>query len=224
MNPLTGIRTGRAAAALLSAGAAAQGLAFVHARWSLGLPWQPVALGTAIAALVVWHGWRARRLLSPHADMLLIMAAFGGLGMWVGDRLDHWIDPNAPLCPLHDARGPLALASSWMTWLMLVFAVPPSILWSRCLQPLRRRPLRLAMALLLDMGGMLAGMIAAHFWLGRAWALRIPPPELGMHLAMLSGMLGGMLPAMWVRDRLLAGPWPFAGGVRPHTAHAGTGD
>jgi len=53
------------------------------------------------------------------------------------------------------------------------------------------------------MGGMLGGMIAAHFWLGRAWALRIPPPELGMHLAMLAGMLAGMLPAMWVRDALL---------------------
>ncbi len=53
------------------------------------------------------------------------------------------------------------------------------------------------------MGGMLGGMIAAHFWLGRAWALRIPPPELGMHLAMLAGMLAGMLPAMWVRDWVL---------------------
>jgi hypothetical protein len=54
------------------------------------------------------------------------------------------------------------------------------------------------------MGGMMAGMIAAHFWLGRAWALRIPPPELGMHLAMLAGMLAGMLPAMWARDAVLA--------------------
>jgi ABC-type uncharacterized transport system permease subunit len=59
-------------------------------------------------------------------------------------------------------------------------------------------------ALVLDMGGMLAGMIAAHFWIGRAWALRLPPPGLGMHLAMLVGMLAGMLPAMWVRDAVLA--------------------
>jgi hypothetical protein len=184
--------------------AAAQGAAFAWQRWWLGMAWQPVLLGAALAALAVFFAWRARFLLSPHADMLIVMAAFGGFGMWLGDRVDHWIDPNAPLCPLHDARGAAALAASWMTWLMLVFAIPPSVAWSRCLQPLRRKPARLVFALALDMGGMLAGMIAAHFWLGRAWALRIPPPELGMHLAMLAGMLAGMLPAMWLRDAALA--------------------
>jgi hypothetical protein len=201
MEPRTPLlRLAPAALALL---VLAQGAPFAYARWSLGMAWQPVALGAAVAAVAVWFAWRARFLLSPHADMLLIMAAFGGFGMWLGDRVDHWIDPNAPLCPLHDARGAAALAGSWMTWLMLAFAIPPSVLWSRCLQPLRRRPTRLALALLLDMGGMLAGMIGAHFWFGRAWALRIPPPELGMHLAMLAGMLAGMLPAMWLRDALL---------------------
>lgn len=164
-----------------------------------------MALVTVLAALAVVSAWRARFLLSSHADMLLIMFAFGGFGMWLGDRVDHWLDPNAPLCPLHDARGLIALLQSWMTWLMLAFAIPPSILWSRCLQPLRRSPARLVFALALDMGGMLAGMIAFHFWLGRSWALRIPPPELGMHLAMLLGMLAGMLPAMWLRDAMLRG-------------------
>ncbi|MGC8761288.1 MAG: hypothetical protein ACP5UT_01690 [Bryobacteraceae bacterium] len=204
MNPTPRLPLERAAPVLLAAMTAAQGAPFVFARWSLGLPWQPVALGALLAVLVVWFAWRARFLLSAHADMLIIMAAFGGFGMWLGDRADHWLDAGAPLCPLHDARGVAALATSWMTWLMLAFAIPPSVLWSRCLQPLRSSPLRLSFALALDMGGMLAGMIAAHFWLGRAWALRIPPPELGMHLAMLTGMLAGMLPAMWLRDAALA--------------------
>ena len=183
----------------------AQGAPFVLERWSLGLPWPPVAFLTIVAALAVLSAWRSRFLLSSHSDMLLIMFAFGGFGMWLGGRVDHWFDPNAPLCPLHDARGIVALLQSWMTWLMLAFAIPPSILWSRCLQPLRRSPARLVFALALDMGGMLAGMVAAHFWIGRAWALRIPPPELGMHLAMLLGMLAGMLPAMWLRDAMLPG-------------------
>lgn len=190
-------------AVLLAGFVAAQGAAFAWQRWWLGMAWLPLLAATAVAALAVFFAWRARFLLSAHVDMLLAMAAFGGFGMWLGDRLDHWLDPNAPLCPLHDARGFLALLESWMTWLMLAFAIPPSILWSRCLQPLRRRPARLAFALALDMAGMLGGMIAAHFWVGRAWALRIPPPELGMHLAMLFGMLAGMLPAMWLRDALL---------------------
>ncbi len=194
------IRLAPALLALLTLG---QGAPFAAARWWLGLPWLPVALATVVAALAVVFAWRARFLLSSHSDMLLVMAAFGGFGMWLGDRVDHWLDPNAPLCPLHDARGVLALLDSWMTWLMLAFAIPPSILWSRSLQPLRRSPARLLLALALDMAGMLAGMIAAHFWLGRAWALRIPPPELGMHLAMLLGMLAGMIPAMWLRDALL---------------------
>lgn len=196
-------RSLRFAAPLLALFTLAQGAPFAWHRWFLGLPWLPVALATVLAALAAFFAWRARSMLSSHTDMLLIMFAFGGFGMWLGDRVDHWLDPNAPLCPLHDARGILALLESWMTWLMLAFAIPPSILWSRCLQPLRRSPARLALALALDMAGMLAGMITAHFWLGRSWALRIPPPELGMHLAMLLGMLAGMLPAMWLRDVLL---------------------
>ncbi|MCS7042157.1 MAG: hypothetical protein N2036_05550 [Bryobacteraceae bacterium] len=204
MSPPPRLPLERHAALLLAAMTAAQGAPFVYARWSLGMPWQPVALGTALAVLLAAAAWRARFLLSSHADMLLVMAAFGGFGMWLGGRMDHWMDPNAPICPLHDTRGVLALAGSWMAWLMLAFAIPPSILWSRCLQPLRSTPARLALALALDMAGMLGGMTAAHFWLGRLWAVRIPPPELGMHLAMLVGMLAGMLPAMWLRDALLA--------------------
>jgi hypothetical protein len=194
----------RVAALLLALFTAAQGAAFVYQRWWLGMGWLPVALATVVAVLAVYFAWRARLLLPAHADMLIVMAAFGGFGMWLGDRMDHWLDPHAPLCPLHDGRGPAALLGSWMTWLMLAFAVPPSVAWSRCLQPLRTSPVRLAFALILDMGGMMAGMIAAHLWLGRAWALRIPPPELGMHLAMLAGMFAGMLPAMWARDAVLS--------------------
>lgn len=200
---------------LLALFTVAQGAPFAYQRWWLGLAWEPVALGALLAAAAIYFAWRARFLLSSHADMLIVMAAFGGFGMWLGDRVDHWIDPNAPLCPLHDARGVLALAGSWMTWLMLAFAIPPSIAWSRCLQPLRGSPARLVFALVLDMGGMLAGMIAAHFWIGRAWALRLPPPELGMHLAMLVGMLAGMLPAMWARDAALAAWERRLAGVAP---------
>lgn len=86
---------------------------------------------------------------------------------------------------------------------MPAFAILPSILWSRCLQPLRRHPAALVLGLGLGAAGMLAGILAARFRLGRAWALRIPPAELGMLLAMLAGMLAGLTPALWLRSRAL---------------------
>jgi hypothetical protein len=95
-----------------------------------------------------------------------------------------------------------------MTWLMLLAAVPPGVAFSRCLAPIRRRPGWLTMAVLLDVAGMLAGMILA----ASAWTFplrRLTGSHFSAHqIAMLAGMLGGMLPAMLLRDwilRLFAG-------------------
>lgn len=90
-----------------------------------------------------------------------------------------------------------------MTGLMLLFAVPPAALWSRCLAPVRKRPGWLAFALLLDAAGMLAGMIVAASW----WTfplMRATGSHFSAHqVAMLAGMLGGMMVAMLLRDLLV---------------------
>lgn len=166
--------------------------------WSpAGFQWHLVSLA---AALAVYQAWMARDRLPAHLDMLLLMAAFGGLGMMVGT----WIDKGFPLVPPPPPAAPrppsLRPLATWMVWLMLLAAVPPSAFWSRCLEPVRRRPGWLAFALVLDVAGMLAGMILAASWWTRP-LMRLTGSHFSAHqLAMLAGMLGGMLPAMLLRD------------------------
>jgi hypothetical protein len=132
--------------------------------------------------------------------MLLLMGGFGGLGMMAG----NWIDLGFPMSSdavshhAHHQMGPL----SWMTALMLLFAVPPSIAFSRCLEP-ARRSLVVIPAVAIDVAGMLLGMFAAHHFWAMPLAHALGSHFAGMHLAMLGGMLVGMIPAMFLRDWML---------------------
>ncbi len=165
--------------------------------WSPGgFQWYMVS---ALAALAVYQAWMVREKLPAHLDMLLIMGALGGLGMMLG----FWIDkgyPLAPPPPSHAHTPSLRPLATWMTWLMLLFAVPAGAALSRCLAPARRRPGLLAFALLLDVAGMLAGMILAASWWTMPLARVTGSHFSAHHAAMVAGMLGGMLPAMLLRD------------------------
>lgn len=166
----------------LAIAVAAQGVVLWH--WGASAQYAVAGLAAAVTA---HQGWAVRRLLPPHADMLLIMLGFGGFGMLAGS----WVDSGFGRPLFCHAHGLV----SWMTLLMLAGSVPPGVAWSRCLDPLRSRPLRLAAAVLIDTAGMLAGM-----WL----AGRLLAAALGnSHVAMLAGMLAGMALAMPVRDMLV---------------------
>lgn len=149
----------------------------VPARWQF----QTVLLALAAAGLVceLWHN---RRYLSPHIDMLLLMAGFGGLGMAVG----NW--PFTAGLPACHADRPLAWAA--MSAGMLLAAYPVALRHARCL--LRARAVGvLVPTLILDASGMLLGMAAGHFL-----ATVLPIPRAALPLAGHGFMLGGMLLGM----------------------------
>ncbi len=169
--------------------------------WLTHLDARALLLG-AFLALATAAAWQARRYWSPHLDMILVMGALGGFGMLLGT----WADARfaASLagvpCPMHTrADGGLF---TWMTGLMLLFAVPPGAAWSRCLERYRPHRPAFAAAVALDTVGMLAGMIAFGLWFAEPFSLVVESATAGMHLAMLTGMLAGMAAAMPLRDRL----------------------
>jgi hypothetical protein len=166
--------------------------------WSPGgVQWYLVS---ALAALAAYQAWMARERLPAHFDMLLLMGALGGLGMMLGTWIDKGFPTVPPLPPAMPRAPSLRPVATWMTWLMLLFAVPPGALWSRCLAPVRRRPGWLAFALVVDAVGMVAGMILVASWWTRS-LMHLTGSHFSAHqLAMLVGMLAGMLPAMWLRD------------------------
>jgi hypothetical protein len=170
--------------------------------WRLAhLDARALALGLFSAA-AVYAGWRARRLWSPHLDMILVMGALGGFGMLLGTWADARFVPSLAgvACPMH-SRADAGLFT-WMTGLMLLAAVPPGAAWSRCLNRFRGHWPSFAAALAVDTAGMLAGMIAFGLWFAEPFALLAGSAAAGMHLAMLAGMLGGMAAAMPLRDWL----------------------
>lgn len=119
--------------------------------------------------------WQIRQLLPAHADMLLIMTAFGGFGMLLGGY-------GQPTC--HNSYAAQAG--------MLLASLPLSLRYARCLQVPGRFWL-----LAVDTIGMLLGME-----LGHRLASGVGP--WAMHLSMLSGMNLGMglrfaLPLRWLR-------------------------
>lgn len=169
--------------------------------WLAHLDARALLLG-AFLSLATAAAWQARRYWSPHLDMLLVMGALGGFGMLLGTWTDARFTSSlvGVPCSMHGrADGGLF---TWMTGLMLLFAIPPGVAWSRCL--LRYRPHRaaLAAAVALDTAGMLAGMIAFGLWFADPFSLLAASATAGMHLAMLTGMLAGMAAAMPLRDRL----------------------
>ena len=148
----------------------------VHLGLGLGSSIQYYAGAACIAALVMVL-WRSRACLNPHVDMLLIMLASGGLGMFVY--------PAHLACAMGSWR-----AYGWM----LLFGLAPAIPLARCLRAAFRRGY-LMWALSIDAGAMIGGMwLSSRIRGGHGeWA------ALTQHLEMLSGMTVGMLLGMWIR-------------------------
>jgi hypothetical protein len=153
-----------------------------------------------ILAVLSAQAWMVRRHLPAHADMLLLMLAWGGFGMLWGWQLDGAMQAAAH----HAGRGFYQGIFRWLNWmnvLMLVFAFPPSLWWARCLVPYRPFRWRLVWVLALDAVGMVLGMMAGGRLLGHPLAMALEAPVLAHHLAMLLGMLVGMALTMVMR------PW-----------------
>ncbi len=160
------------------------------------------------------QAWLVRRMLPAHADMLLLMMAWGGFGMLLGWMLDGGLQAMQANAA-HHAMADHAMAGHattpvysgvfrWvngMNALMLLFAFPPSVQWARCLAAYRPFPLRLAWVLLMDAAGMIFGMMAGGRWLGHPLAMILDAPAFAHFIAMLIGMLAGMALTM------LARPW-----------------
>jgi hypothetical protein len=142
--------------------------------------------GAICLMLLVATLWRARFYFNPHADMLLIMFASGGFGMLLGMPLSHHMSHMVDFTIWRMCAG------------MLLFGFAPAVAFSRCLRAARQRGV-LAVALLIDFSAMLAGM-----WLSTR--VRIGPDEqlvFNRHLAMLGGMMLGMIAGMWIRSVFL---------------------
>ena len=105
----------------LGMGAAlAGGAQLLYLTW----PSRQGAVAACVAALLIWQLWSIRQYLNQHVDMLLLMSAYGGLGML------PW--PGAPACHA-SMQSFLAMSAG-----MLVCGVPAMLYGARCLQQARR--------------------------------------------------------------------------------------
>ena len=127
-----------------------------------------------IAATISWATWQAwsyRSWLGTHLDMVVLMCAYGGLGMLAGP----------PQC--HDnTHSSLGMAAG-----MLALGLPPVFFGSRCFAAARRRG-DAAAVLLFDTLGMAAGMGVMHV---ETSLISLSP--LLKHFVMVFGMAAGMV-------------------------------
>jgi hypothetical protein len=206
------VRTDRTLAWALAAATLGQGLMLVY----LGNLGGRVALGcvlTSVAvALAMQQAWWHRMELNHRADMALVMGAFGGFGMILGWWADFgfgqapsWLRFGGP--PPH----PWSFSDkviSFMTLGMLVAAIPPSLLLTRCAQRARESRRLWFSTHIIGNLAMIAGMIWTNRWIGRSLGRVTGSPVLGAHLAMLLGMVTGMVAGMWFGEALLGlRPW-----------------
>lgn len=134
------------------------------------------------AAAAVAMLWSVRRFLPSHADMLILMAAFGGLGM-LGPVL-----AGAPACHLDGHRASMYLG-------MILLPAYPCWTQARCVLQAHREGWAHWLGLG-DLAGMAIGMELAAAWMPMTepWI-----HHLAMTLAMLLGMAIAMSAAAWVR-------------------------
>ena len=172
---------------------------FVSAPWLAGAGFAiPVV---AVLAMLAY----TRERWDPHVDMVLLMAAPGGLGMLFAMALPElgW----GPACHVQSTWSGYGV----MTAGMLLCSVPLSWQSARCLRQARDNGFG-GRALLLDLAGMQVGMTLAHL---PATLLPMGDPRtVWMHHAlmlvgMLLGMFAGMFAWRWLpRPAALAGPHP----------------
>lgn len=165
----------------------------------------------ALLAAVVYWAWVARLQLNHRVDMALVMLAAGGLGMIIGWWIDIGSAPVAACCASASPPGEWSFLSkvwSFMTGLMLLAAIPPSLVLTRCAARARGNPRLLLSTHILGNTAMVAGMILVNRTWGRVAAQMLGSPVVGAHVAMLVGMVGGMVAGMWLGEAVLGlRPW-----------------
>lgn len=196
-----------------------------------------VLLVTLALAAVVHEVWRNRLRIDHRVDMLLTMLAFGGLGMALGTVIDRAIttEPAVAMAMHHghhghqpsaDAGWPRLLIEqslTWMTGMMLIGGILPSLFMTRCAVLARRSRRRLLSTHVVGNIGMVVGMIAGGHVLGGTLGGALGLMETGHHVAMLAGMLAGMTVAQFAAEVVLGlRPWRvIRGPVAPVSAAAG---
>ncbi len=104
--------------------------------------------------------------------------------------------------------GPFAMVTTWMTGLMLAFAIPAGVLLTRCARLARTGWRRWVSTHLVGNAVMVVGMIVVGHRLGPALGAFTGSNVLGGHIAMLLGMLVGMEAGMFVGEAVLGlAPW-----------------
>lgn len=206
---------------VLGGAVAAQGLILLY----LGQLGGKVAVQTVLAyvalAVLTHQAWVFRGQLTHRVDMILVMLALGGLGMIIGWWIDFGFGPAPEWMRLGAAMPhPWSFWGkvwSWMTALMLLGAIPPSLFWTRCARLARSSRRRWVSTHLLGNAAMVAGMIWTNRWVGRAVGSLAGSLVVGAHTAMLAGMVIGMAAGMWLGEAILGlRPWaeedvPLAG-------------
>ena len=167
---------------------------------------------SAALGVVVQQAWAHRGMLNHRVDMVLVMLALGGLGMVVG----WWIDFGCGPAPEWLRLGGMAprpwrfwdKAWSWMTGLMLVAGIVPSLFLTRCARLARSDWRRFTSTHLLGNLAMAVGMIWMNRLYGKAIGHLAGSFVVGAHVAMLVGMGVGMVAGMWLGEALLGlAPW-----------------
>ena len=205
-------RTERVWATLLGSAMLAQGVMLVYlGRLSGRAAWQCVVMALALG-WATREAWLFRGGLNHRVDMVMVMAALGGLGMIIG----WWVDFGCRVAPEWLRLGlgsphPARLTDkvfSFMTAGMLLGGIPASFFLTRCASLARGNWRRSIATHVLGNAGMLAGMIGFNRLYGRALGSMIGSFVVGAHLAMVVGMVAGMVAISWLGEAVLGlRPW-----------------
>jgi len=176
-----------------------------------GVAWQAIAIGAALG-LLVDQAWRVRRVLPCKTDMALVMVSLGGLGMLGGWIAGAGFRPLGAegVCPLCSsvAAGDPAIAFGSLLQVggmvagMLALSLPAGVAWTRCALRARRCRALWISTHVFGNAGMLLGMGVLGAAGAPALARGLGSEPGGAHLAMLAGMMGGMLAAQWGAERI----------------------
>lgn len=184
-------------------------------------------VAAAALALLVGQAWKFRMRMNHRVDMLLVMAAVGGLGMLIGWAVDGLVGtamggmlrPHGMemACCAHAgaaAGGGGGGSSFWkmvfsfMTGGMLLAAIPASVAWTRCARLARLGWRRWVSTHLVGNAAMVLVMIWLGHALGPGLARLTGSQVVGMHVGMVLGMLVGMEGGMFLSEALLGlKPW-----------------
>jgi hypothetical protein len=197
---------------LLGGAVVAQGLILLYLGQLGGRAAAQTLLVFTALGLLTHQAWTYRAQLTHRVDMILVMVALGGLGMILG----WWIDFGCQPAPEWMRLGRMSPREwsfwdkvwSWMTGLMLLGSIPPSLWWTRCARLARQSHRRWLSTHLAGNAAMVAGMIWTNRFIGRAVGRLAGSLVVGAHVAMLVGMVVGMAAGMWLGEAALGlRPW-----------------